>query len=100
MFDSTRKRLIQLKTAPAEVARAAAPRIEAQFRSDATTKRGNVPSYGDRGNVPITAEARPEAILVTGPDWCVQKAAKEGQIDGWSDIVREEAARILSGGGT
>lgn len=98
MFDATRDRLIALKSAPEQVARAAAPRVQAKFRQDATTKRGNVPSYGKMGNVPIVAKARPEAIVVTAPDWCVDKAAELGQIDEWIDIVSQESARIFGGG--
>lgn len=90
-----RDRLLQLRTAPERVARAAAPRIEAKFRADATTKRGNVPSFGAMGNVPIRAEVRPEAILVHGPDWCIDKAVSLGQVDQWVAIVHEEAARIM-----
>lgn len=97
MFGTLKKRIIQLKGAPAEVARAAAPRIQEQFRKDATTKRGNVPSYGKLGEVPIMARALPKAIRVTGPDWCITKAEKRQQIDGWVDIVQQEARRALRG---
>lgn len=99
MFERTKKRLVQMKAAPALVAKAAAPRIQAQFRADATTKRGNVPSYGDKGDVPITATPRPEAVVVSGPAWCVEKAQEKGQIDGWVGILKEEAQRIFVGGG-
>mgnify|MGYP007024621251 CR=1 FL=1 len=39
------------------IAAASAPQIAAQLRADATTGRGNVPSYGKFGDAPITATA-------------------------------------------
>lgn len=98
MFDHLRKRIAEIKSAPALVAAASAPRIQAKFRADATTRRGNVPSFGKLGDVPITATARPEAVTITGPDWCVEKAVERGQVDEWVEIVREESRRILGGG--
>jgi hypothetical protein len=94
-FDRIRERIVRVKGAPAVAAAAAAPRILAKLRADATTRRGNVPSYGEMGNIPIAVEALPEAIVVRGPDWVLRKAAKLGQVDEWADIVREEAARAL-----
>ncbi len=96
MFDSTKDLLIAVKAAPGIVAVAAARRVQAKFRADARTKRGNVPSFGKMGNVPIVAAARPEAIVVTAPDWCVAKADEKGQIAGWLDIVTEESDRAIS----
>jgi hypothetical protein len=98
MFDRTKERLGSFAGAAAAVASAAAPRIQATFRRAATTRRGNVPSFGPRGDVPIIAKARPEAIYVSGPAWCVAKARARGQIAGWRNIIREEARRIFGGG--
>lgn len=98
-FDRLRERIAQVRAAPDEIARAAGPRILAKFREDATTARGNVPSYGPKGNIPIAVEARPEAIVVTGPDWCIQKAQEKNQVESWTGIIHQEAARILRGGG-
>ncbi len=97
MLDQLKKRLVQVKGAAVATAFAAAPLIEAKLRRDATTRRGNVPSYGDKGDVPIAAEVRSQAILVTAPDWCLEKADKRGQVDGWTEIVQGQARRILGG---
>ena len=94
-IDLIRKRIERIKAAPAVVAALAAPRIEAKLRADATTRRGNVPSYGKMGNVPIAVEARPEAIVIHGPDWVLRKAQELGQVDEWAGIVRDTAADVL-----
>lgn len=98
-FDHLRERIAKVRQAPAEISRAAAPRILAKFREDATTARGNVPSYGPNGDIPISVEARPEAIVVTGPDWCIEKAKEKNQLEAWTGIIHQEANRILRGGG-
>jgi hypothetical protein len=95
-FDRIRERIVRVKGAPAVAAAMAAPRIQAKLRADATTRRGNVPSYGEMGNAPITVEALPEAIVVRGPDWVLRKAAERGQVDEWVGIVREEASRAMA----
>jgi hypothetical protein len=95
VFDRLRQRIVAVKAAPAVIAAAAATRIRARLIADATTRRGNVPSYGDMGNVPIAVEARPEAIVVHGPDWVLKKAQQRGQVDGWIGIVRDEAVKEL-----
>ena len=93
--DPIRQRIAQIKAGASVVAALAAPRIQRKFRRDATTKRGNVPSYGSRGDVPIVAEPRVEAIIVTSPDWCLDKAEKLGQTEEWMNIVAEEAAKAI-----
>jgi len=97
MLDRLKDRLVKIKGAPLDVARAAAPKIQAKLRADATTRRGNVPSFGKMGEIPITAEVRPEAITVTAPDWVMKKARVKNQIEAWIGIVQFEAARILRG---
>jgi hypothetical protein len=95
MFESIKKRLEEFATAADEIKAAAAPRIEDKLRADATTKRGNVPSFGPMGNVPIHAEPIPEGIAVTGPDWVMEKARELGQVDQWTEITLDETARVL-----
>lgn len=83
------------------IARKAAPQIETKLRTDATTKRGNVPSFspGPRGHasptIPITAEARGPSITVTAPDWVLQKAIERGQVSEWIDIAEEATRDVL-----
>jgi hypothetical protein len=93
-----RQRLIEIKGAPRVAAQRAAPRIEAKLRADATTKRGNVPSFGRMGDVPISTEVRNESVVVHGPDWVLKKAQVEGQVDQWVDIVHDETAKALKAG--
>ena len=95
MFDSIKKRLQEIAGAPAKTKRRAAPRIETKLRADATTRRGNVPSYGKMGNVPIRAEVRADGIAVSGPDWVIEKAKQKGQISQWDEILTEEASAVL-----
>lgn len=71
------------------IAEAAAPKIQAKLRADSTTGRGNVPSFGKFGDVPTTAEARGETIVVTAADWVMDKAIELDQPEAWIGIVRE-----------
>lgn len=96
-FDRVRQRIVQVAASPAAIAAAAAPRIRAKLVADATTRRGNVPSYGAMGNVPIAASARADAIVIDGPDWVLKKARERGQVEAWVGIVHEEAARVAAG---
>ena len=97
MFEKTRHRLAEMKRAPAEALRQAAPRIQARLREDATTKRGHVPSYGKFGDIPITAAVRARQVVVTAVDWVMEKAKDEGQPKAWAAVVREEAKKALRG---
>lgn len=97
MFEKTKHRLNALKRAPAEALRQAAPRIQAKLRSDATTRRGNVPSFGKFGNIPITAKVRTGQVVVTGADWVMERANEEGQPKEWAEIVREETRKAARG---
>ena len=95
-FDYLRERIAKIKGIPEEAARKAAPVIEAQLRRDATTKRGNVPSFGAKGDVPITAKAVGASVVVTGPDWVMAKASELGQVDGWVSTIVDIADKELS----
>lgn len=97
MFEKTKHRLEAMKKAPAEALRLAAPRIQARLRSDATTGRGNVPSYGKFGEIPITATVRAGQIVVTAADWVMEKAIDEDQPKAWAGIVRDEARKAVRG---
>lgn len=94
-IDIIRERIVKIESSPIAVAIEAAPLIEEKLRADATTKRGNVPSYGDKGNVPITARARGASVVVSGPDWVLAKAQERGQVDEWVGIVGDCAAAEL-----
>ncbi len=91
------ERIVQIEGAPATIAAAAAPRIQAKLRADATTKRGNVPGFGEMGG-PITATSGSDSITVTAPDWVHEKASELKQPDGWVAIVADEARRVVGGG--
>jgi hypothetical protein len=97
MFEKTKHRLEGMKRAPAEALRQAAPRIQAKLRSDATTARGNVPSFGKFGKIPITAQVRAGQVVVTAADWVMEKAKDEGQPKEWAGIVRGEAKKAMRG---
>lgn len=94
-----RKRLVQIRAIPEITAHRAASQIEARLRADATTRRGNVPSYGTRGDVPIHAEARAGSIHVHGPGWVLQKAQDKEQIPEWQNLAINEARKVARGGG-
>lgn len=93
-----RARVTEIKAIPVVVARRVAPKIEARLRSDATTQRGNIPSYGERGDVPIAVEVRHEEIHVNGPDWVLQKAEQKGQVENWHDMIVDEANALANRG--
>lgn len=97
MFEKTKHRLQGMKRAPVEALRQAAPKIHARLRSDATTARGNVPSFGKFGDIPITAKVRASQVVVTAADWMMEKAKDEGQPKAWAGIVRGEAKKALRG---
>jgi hypothetical protein len=88
---AARDYLVRVRGWPADVAARAAPLVQERFRADATTRRGNVPSFGRMGNVPIIAEPGPDYIRVEGPDWCIRKAIDKGQVEQWADIMRAAA---------
>ncbi len=97
MFEALKARLARLRTVPETTLEAAAPRVLARLRADATTRRGNVPSYGKMGDVPITVDVRASALDVNGPDWVMEKAKKLDQPAEWAEIVRQEGTRLLRG---
>lgn len=91
MFERIRARIRDIESAPARSLPNAAARIQAKLRADATTRRGNVPGFGDMGG-PITATATATGVTVRGPDWVLEKAAELGQPAEWRGIVAEELA--------
>lgn len=96
MFEAIKARLRRLTEAPKTIPERAAPRIEAQLKKDATTRRGNIPSFAPGGpDVPITARAVGAEIKVNAVDWVLEKAAEKGQHEIWADIVRDEARKGL-----
>jgi hypothetical protein len=96
-LDYLRRRIVQVRKAPAEALRVAASRIESKLKDDARTKRGNVPCFGEMGNIPIRAEVTGLEIHVHGADWVLRKAAEKGQVDEWTGILREEVSRFAEG---
>jgi len=98
IFDRIKARIRELTAAPQNVAERAAPRIEAMLIADATTKRGNVPSFAPgakghaTGDIAIKVYAEGDEIRVVAPDWVMKKARENGQPSEWGAIVREEAA--------
>lgn len=98
MLDAVFARIAQLRRAPEVIAPRAAARIEAKLRADATTARGNVPSYGKFGDAPIEVTSTPVAIEVRAAGWVQTKARKEGQPEEWAEIVADEARAFIAGG--
>lgn len=95
-LELVRERIAQIRTAPERVARRAAPLIEEKLRRDATTKRGNVPSFGKFGEVPIVAVPTPNSINVTAPDWVLKIAQERGQVDGFVEVIMDVAAQEMA----
>jgi hypothetical protein len=99
MFERIRQHLVEIQAAPARVAQASAPRIQAQLRADSTTRRGNVPSFGKFGDVPSVAVAVGDNIEVTCADWVMRQVDKRSQISSWVGIVLDETAAEFRRGG-
>lgn len=87
-----RERIVEIKASPITTAIAAAPVIEANLRRNARTKRGNVPSFGRMGDVPIAVKVNGPSIVVSGPDWVLKKAQQLGQVDEWVETVKNAAS--------
>lgn len=98
-FDRAIARLDAILHAPADAAGRAAPRIEAKLQADATTRRGNVPQFGPGakghpgGYVPISATPVSDGVDVKAAGWVLDKAREKGQVEEWTDILREELRR-------
>lgn len=91
MFEKLKARLKALVATPKTAAERAAPRIEEKLKSDATTRRGNIPSFTPGGpDVPIAVTAEGNEIKVNAVDWVLRKANERGQPAEWAEIVREE----------
>ena len=73
--------------------RAAATRIRLKLRKDATTRRGNIPSFGKFGNVLIAAQSTGTEVHVSAAPWVMRKAEELGQPAEWMDIVAEEVRK-------
>jgi hypothetical protein len=94
MFDRIRARIKEILAKPKTAAERAAPRIEAKLKRDATTRRGNIPSFSPGGpDVPIAVTASGDEIKVGAVDWVLEKANEKGQPAEWAEIVREEVRR-------
>jgi len=91
-----RERIATIKAAPERVAMLAAPQIQAKLRGDATTKRGNVPSFGKFGDTAISAVPIGPTIEVTAADWVMRTAQEKGQVDEWLGIVQTVASEEMS----
>lgn len=76
-----------LRGAVPDVAREAAQKIRARYEDDARSKRGNIP--------PIRVEATGAGVAITAPAWSLEKAAELGQIDEWTELVRNTARERL-----
>ena len=87
MFESIKSRIATLPERAHSGLSNAAAEIQRKFRKDATTKRGNVPSFGKMGDIPIVAEVRPESVAVTGPAWRTAIARERGQTEDWKRVV-------------
>lgn len=98
VLDKLKKQIVKVRGAAAAAAIGAAPLIQERLREDARTRRGNVPSFGPMGNIPIRAVPRGEAITVTAPDWVMEKANELGQPKVWGGIVRREVRRAMKDG--
>ncbi len=94
-FAAIRKRIAEIRRAPLTLAERAAPRIQAQLIADATTRRGNVPSFLPGGpDIPIRVTAEGEGVRVQAAPWVLALAEKKGQHAKWGAIVNEEAKKL------
>jgi hypothetical protein len=86
-FEATARAMSEdLENAKTRGLRAAAARIEAKLRVDATSRIGNVPD-----GISVTATAT--GISVDAPDWVMKKAQELGQPAEWAAIVQEELSK-------
>jgi hypothetical protein len=97
MFERLQIRLAQIERAPEEAKRRAASRVQEKLRSDATTKRGNVPGFAELGG-PITAESVPEGVAVRAPGWVHDVAERMDQPAEWGEALADELHREIEGG--
>lgn len=92
-----RDRLAQVRAHPEVTARFAAARIQENLIHHATTRRGNIPSYGAMGDVPIAVTVEGSSVHVSGPDWVLKLAQEKGQVAEWERIIIETSEQISSG---
>lgn len=101
LVDKIKARIRQLMATPRTVAQRAAPRIQERLRADATTRRGNVPTFAPgpkghaSGDIPILVTSEDGDIRVNAPDWVMRKAVELGQPAAWGAIVAEETKKGL-----
>lgn len=90
--------LLQLvEQVPVRALPRAAARVQARLRQDATTRRGNVPGFGELGG-PITAAPTAEGVSVKAPGWVHDIAEREEQPADWAEDVADEVRRALEEG--
>jgi hypothetical protein len=82
-FETAARALEDLASAKDRGLRAAAERIEAKLKADATSRIGKVPD-----GISVTATAT--GISVDAPEWVLAKAQEKGQPAEWRAIVQEE----------
>lgn len=98
MFTRLRARLADIQAAPSRALPIAAARIQAKIRSDSTTKRGNVPAFGDMGS-PTTVTAQATGITIRAADWVMSKAYDLAQPEDWRAILRDALRAAVKGAG-
>ncbi len=86
MFDAIKKRIAEIESAGAQAIPRAAVRVGEQFRSDARTRRGNVPTS-------IDVHATNEGISVSADDWVMKRADPKAYADILAEKVRAEVKR-------
>lgn len=89
--------LRRIEEVPARALPRAATRVQAHLREDATTRRGNVPGFGELGG-PITAAPTDDGVSVKAPGWVHDIAAREGQPASWSEDLADEVSKALDEG--
>jgi hypothetical protein len=98
-LDRMQHRIREIRAVAPRALGSASAQIEETLRSDSKSKRGNVPSYGKFGNVPISAAANDTEIRVTAAAWVIARARDLGQPAKWAGIIRAKIAAALAGGG-
>jgi hypothetical protein len=94
-FARMRDRLRRVQIAPEVALANAASRVQEKLTKDATSKRGNVPSFGKFGKVPIAATVSGNSLNVTAAEWVMKKAQSLGQPREWAAIVKDELRKAV-----
>ena len=93
LFAAVRARLAKLITPNGAALSVAAARIKRELVADATSKRGNVPSYAKFGDIPIDVKPVADGVSVTAADWVMSAARKYDEPSKWAAIAKEEVTR-------